>query len=207
MKHLLNTNFGLDEFYFSYTKTCSAISCSGDLEILVRTFYFDEFLKSLKTLGNLDKDNLPSTNIASLDDHFKIFDIKLLNADQQKIIQDKMINVQLRIESNFPREILCEKIALCFEMAAKIEMEQQTATISGSDNKISTVSLADTASTTVAEQFSLNDVAPKLPIFLHLDYKQDNSLSCASVVCDTKGKQPVRRSSSTRRKISPTGKQ
>lgn len=42
----------------------------------------------------------------------------------------------------------------------------------------------------------------------HLDYKQDNTLSCASVVCNTKGKQLIRRTSSTtRRKISPTIRQ
>lgn len=46
-----------------------------------------------------------------------------------------------------------------------------------------------------------------LPITAHLDFKQDNSLSCVSVVCDTaKSKQPVRRSSSTRRKVSLTSK-
>lgn len=42
---------------------------------------------------------------------------------------------------------------------------------------------------------------------LHLDFKQDNTLDSASVVCDTsKSKQPVRRTSSTRRKVSPTSK-
>lgn len=46
-----------------------------------------------------------------------------------------------------------------------------------------------------------------LPMSVHLDFKQDNTLDCASVVCDTKGKQQlVRRSSSTRRKVSPTSK-
>lgn len=38
----------------------------------------------------------------------------------------------------------------------------------------------------------------------HLDYKQDNTLNCASVVCNNKGKQLIRRTSSTRRKVSPT---
>lgn len=42
-------------------------------------------------------------------------------------------------------------------------------------------------------------------MILHLDYKQDKSLSCASVACDTgKVTQPVRRTSSARRKQSPT---
>lgn len=45
-----------------------------------------------------------------------------------------------------------------------------------------------------------------LPVTAFLDYKQDNSINCASVVCDTKNMLPVRRSSSTRSKASPTGK-
>lgn len=47
-----------------------------------------------------------------------------------------------------------------------------------------------------------------LPMSIHLDFKQDNTLDCASVVCDTKNNkhQLVRRSSSTRRKVSPTSK-
>lgn len=45
-----------------------------------------------------------------------------------------------------------------------------------------------------------------MPISTHLDYKQDNTINCASVVCDTKSKQPVRRSSSTRGKSTLTGK-
>lgn len=42
-----------------------------------------------------------------------------------------------------------------------------------------------------------------LPVSAFLDYKQDTTINCASVVCDTKSKQPVRRSSSTRGKSTP----
>lgn len=38
-----------------------------------------------------------------------------------------------------------------------------------------------------------------------LDFKQDTTINCASVVCDIKNKQPVRRSSSTRGKPTQTG--
>lgn len=89
----------------SYVKTCSAISCCLDLENLVRLFYFDEFLNSLKLIvinpntNNIDKLNesaanatlvavappttttttttiAPVTTIACFEDHFKILDIK-----------------------------------------------------------------------------------------------------------------------------------
>lgn len=45
----------------------------------------------------------------------------------------------------------------------------------------------------------------KLAISSFLDYKQDTTINCASVVCELKSKHPVRRSSSTRGKSTPTG--
>lgn len=83
-----------------YTKTCAAISCCTDLEILVRTFYFDEFLVALKTMKQLPKHTagdttlsvvaiataedtdvvVPQTVLATLEDHFKLISIELLGA-------------------------------------------------------------------------------------------------------------------------------
>ncbi|XP_055640187.1 trafficking protein particle complex subunit 10 [Toxorhynchites rutilus septentrionalis] len=161
--------------YVNYVKTCSAISCCLDLEMLVRTFYFDEFLKSLKT-KEISNNGVPSV-IAVLEEHFKIVDINVANTF---VIQDDMVSVVLRIESNFPREILCQQLLLSYEMDPK--------------------SSADS----VPSQVATTEPLGLLPITLHLDYKQDRTLSCASVACDNKAKQPVRRTSSTRRKISPT---
>lgn len=149
----------------SYTKTCAAIACSTDLETLVRTFYFDDFLKSLKSIQTI----LTSTdhgimNYLSLDDHFKLIDIHP-HTTTLPIIQDNILEVELKIESNFPREILCEKISLSFELISK-NMESHLHT---------------------------ND-SETLPFSIQLDYKQDNSLSGASIVCDNKTK--VRRTSS-----------
>lgn len=45
-----------------------------------------------------------------------------------------------------------------------------------------------------------------MPMKLVLDYKQDGTLNCASVACDIKGKQLVRRTSSSQRKASVTPK-
>lgn len=135
--------------------------------MLVRTFYFDEFLKSLKQLEN-------ENNVAILEDHLKIIGIDLIN--ETPIIQDNYLIAAIKLESNFPREIISERISLSFEMINKNLTNLQ-----------------------------INEVnSQRLPMSIHLDYKQDNTLSCASVVCDTKGKQPLRRSSSTRRKTSPT---
>lgn len=60
----------------AYTKTCAAIACCVDLEVLVRTFYFDEFLKALKELdggpGTADDGGVV---LAVLEDHFKVLGI------------------------------------------------------------------------------------------------------------------------------------
>lgn len=161
----------------SYTKVCGAISCCVDLEILVRTFYFDEFLKSLKNVQHiLNVAEEGQNNFVVLEDHFKLMDIHLLN--KSPVIQDSLLTLELKIDSNFPREILCEIVALSFELISSQEQENVSPS---------------------------NELTDMLPITIHLDYKQDNSLSCASVVCENKGKQQVRRTSSTsRRKNSPT---
>jgi trafficking protein particle complex subunit 10 len=139
----------------SYTKTCAAISCCIDLEILVRTFYFNDFLKSIQLIQPLLVKG--ANNFITLEDHFKIHDIILIN--ESPIIQDSELAIEIKIESNFPREILCEKIALCIELA---EENQST-------------------------QPSVNEF-DMLPFSIQLDYKQDNTLNCALVECAYKGK-------------------
>lgn len=157
----------------SYTKVCAAISCCPDLETLVRTFYFDEFLKSLKTVqSSLNVSEKSQTNYVPLEDHFKIDDIHLFN--KSPVIQDSVLTVELKLESQFPREIICEVIVLSFELLSK-----QIAP----DNAVA------------------SSVFDMLPFTIHLDYKQDNTLSGASVVCETKEK--VRRTSSGKNENSP----
>ncbi|XP_041764144.1 trafficking protein particle complex subunit 10 [Anopheles merus] len=165
----------------NYTKTCSTIACCQDLELLVRTFYFDEFAKSLKTLQTVRNVDINALSVIStLEDHFQVLDVVL---DSTSIVQDDYILVTLELASNFPRELTAEQVLLSFEMNAKQAVEPAGGT--GTPN---------------AEK----EVGSKLPIILHLDYKQDNTLAGSSVACDNRAKQPVRRSSSTRRKISPT---
>lgn len=156
----------------NYTKTCAGISCCHELENLVRAFYFDEFLKSLKGIQTLIKED-KSQNIAILEDHFKVVDLRLTSSNP--VIQDSPITIELKLESFFPRDILCEKIALSFELTDDKESES----VEGQNQE------------------------SRLPFQILLDYKQDNTLNIASVFCE-KTKQPVRRTSSTRRKNSPS---
>lgn len=157
----------------SYTKVCAAISCCPDLETLVRTFYFDEFLKSLKSVQNdLNVSEKTQNNYVALEDHFKIDDVHMFNATPA--IQDSILSIELKIESNFPREIICEVAALSFELLGKSQAHDNPA---------------------------LSCEWDMLPFTIHHDYKQDNTLSCASVVCESKEK--VRRTSSGKNESSP----
>lgn len=140
----------------SYTKVCAAISCCIDLEILVRTFYFDDFLKSLKGIQPLLTER-ESNNLVQLEDHFKVLDIHLVNASP--IIQDSLLSLELKIDCNFPREILCESVAISFELYGK-----------GTD---------------INQPPNEFDI---LPFSIQTDYKQDNSINSVSVVCESKGK-------------------
>lgn len=165
----------------AYTKTCSSISCCAELEILVRTFYFDEFLKSLKSLDTTlsAQPSIENANYCVLEDHFRTLDIEVLNS--KTIIQDDHLLVQLKLESLYPREIVVECIKLCYELHLANYLEDGM------------------------QEVALKDSGSQLKVSLQLFHKQDNTLNCASVVCDTpKTKQPVRRTSSTKRKLSPS---
>lgn len=159
----------------SYTKVCASISCCPDLETLVRTFYFDEFLKSLKNIQNLLTDTATTSpnNFVALEDHFAIVELHLFN--KSPIIQDSVLDLELKIESHFPREILCEMIAVSFELVGKSNKQEN------------------------CQQSSDFDM---LPFSIHLDYKQDNSLSASAVVCES-SKEKVRRTSSGKSDNSP----
>lgn len=158
----------------SYTKVCASISCCVDLETLVRTFYFDEFLKSLKNIQSLlNVSETSSNNYVSLEDHFAVVDAHLFN--KSPIIQDSVLDFELKIESHFPREILCEMIAVSFELVGKTNKQENCQH---------------------SNEFDM------LPFSIHLDYKQDSSLSGASVVCES-NKEKVRRTSSGKSDNSP----
>lgn len=162
----------------NYTRTCGAISCCVELEILVRYYYFEEYLKSLKQLtetGTKDQDESP--HVCPLEEHFKLLNVKLLS--DSTIVQDHQIEVEVILESHFPREIHAEGLKLAFSADTTVLTEQESS---------------------VESKPSLG---PKLPLKLHLEYKQDHSLDCAAMVMENK-KQPVRRTSSTRRKATVT---
>lgn len=161
----------------SYTKTCGAISCCVELEILVRYYYFEEYLKSLKQLKQSGQVDF-TPHVCPLEDHFKVQSVRMISA--LPIIQDHDIEVEVIIESHFPREIHADQLQLAFAVESVVAQPDQDLS---SDPKYC--------------------LGPKLPLRLHLEYKQDHTLDCSSMVLESK-KQPVRRTSSTRRKAAVT---
>lgn len=105
----------------AYTRTCSAIACSSQLEIMVRKYYFDEFAKSIKQIGPALSGSNKEANdlecITPFEDHFEA--IHILIVQTAPIIQDDLISVQLKIISNFPKEVTCNRISISFESASK----------------------------------------------------------------------------------------
>lgn len=76
----------------AYTKTCAAIACSQQMEILVRRHYFDEFIKSINSVrAKLDildlEGNSQSDCITQLEDHFQVLDVCVSQPMNGPIIQ------------------------------------------------------------------------------------------------------------------------
>lgn len=168
----------------NYAKTCAATACSMDLEILDRMKHFDEFLRLLdKGLApnELTPESVEAGNqsvMAPLEDHFKIIDVHLDCVSP--VVQDTQVMVILTVNSQFPREVFIDKCQISMEMCEKETLNDNFGGIAFEN--------------------------ARLPMRLVLDYKQDDTLNCASVACGAKGKLPVRRTSSARRKVSITNR-
>lgn len=157
----------------NYTKTCGTISCCVELEILVRYYYFEEYLKSLKQLK--DKEAVLVPFECPLEDHFKVQSVRVLS--DGVIIHDHDIELELVLESHFPREIHVDQVQLSYVAADPQKTEDTELVVE-----------------------TKNSLGSKLPLKLNLEYKQDHTLDCSALVLESK-KQPVRRTSSTKRKV------
>lgn len=150
----------------NYAKTCAAIACSMDLEILDRMKHFDEFLRMLdKGLApnELTPESVEAGNqtvMSPFEDHFKIVDVHL--ETESPVVQDTQVMVIFTINSQFPREVFIDKCQVSMEMCEKETL----------DNNFGGSTFENA----------------RLPMRLVLDYKQDDTLNCASVACRAKTK-------------------
>jgi hypothetical protein len=142
-----------------FIKTSACVAAALEIDTLIRWTYFDEMRKCLQSL---DK-----PLVVPFNDIIKITSVALKN--EAVILQDSVINVELAIESNFPREILCTSVVISVEVETKDNRKNEkyckSRTVTSRDLK------------------PRDPLLQRLQIHRHLDHKQDKQLASASVVC------------------------
>lgn len=157
------------------------VSAAIEIDTLIRWQYFDEMRKYLDLL----EENL----CVPFDKIIKIINIKLLD-DTKIIMQDNYINVELIIESNFPREILCTNLVISLILDSIKEQNK-------SSNNIISAEMVCKGNVLSSKDLKMQDpTMRKLHIWKILDYKQDKQLAlagCAPIekVMDLKRKDSV----------------
>lgn len=168
-----------------YTKICAAIASLDVLHITVRNTYFEEMFGYMKMISS------PQPLLIEFGCVFVIHSMEIKVMD--KIVQDCVVNIEISIESLFPREVNCTKASISVE-------EIQKPLIS---NKKKGSKLISEPLIPLLSKCTLEDMKPfdpsllQLQVYSYLDYKEDKSLGSASVI--HKSTKPiVRRSDSTK---------
>lgn len=152
-----------------YVKSCAAVAAAHEMDTLIRCSHFDEMHKSI---ARLEKPlHVPFVNI------FKIVAVSVKS--DLVIMQDTNLYVDLDIECNFPRKIVCSNLKISLEVERPVKKNDEILTLKNiglKDMKVPDLSLQ------------------RLKIFRYLDYRQDKQLGSASVVCKNT---PLKRADST----------
>ncbi|CAK9800247.1 Trafficking protein particle complex subunit 10 [Anthophora plagiata] len=168
-----------------YTKVCAAIASLNVLHITVRNIYFEEMFGYMKMISS------PQPLLIELGCAFLIFSMEVKVMD--KVVQDCVVNIEICIQSLFPREVKCTK--------ASISVEEIQKPLLPSKKKGS--KLSPESSIPLLSKCTIEDMKPfdpsllQLQVYSYLDYKEDKSLGSASVV-HRNIKPVVRRSDSTK---------
>lgn len=83
------------------------MSAGPEIDTLIRWTYFDEMQRGL--------DSLDKTLIVPFDSIIKVVTVSLRN-DDPFVMQDNDICVEVVLDSNFPREVICQKVMLSLEL-------------------------------------------------------------------------------------------
>ncbi|RVE49327.1 hypothetical protein evm_006040 [Chilo suppressalis] len=196
-----------------YTKLSATISCTSELEILVRNFYFEEMTKSI----NVDLRDKTDSVLAELNECFKIISATLVPSDRGLYITENKVQCCLLVESFFPKEVTCNRAAISIETCKEDRQEKKTPVksyktdlnVNGSvstqtnlQRKTSDVS-ADSEVSNLISSIRLDDLKPKNPLLNPLQitskllYKEDKSLQKATIECHNP-KVTLKRSDSTK---------
>ncbi|KAK4885083.1 hypothetical protein RN001_001354 [Aquatica leii] len=145
-----------------FISACVAVSVAAEIDNLIRWSYFDEMRKCLETL---DK-----SLVVPFEDVIKIVNVSVKN-NNGVVMQDNIIEVQLVVESNFPREVVCTNIFMTLEPETKEHKKSKEKAV----NSDRTIIVKDLKSSELLLQ--------RLHMQRHLDYKEDKQISSASVIC------------------------
>ncbi|CAH0550130.1 unnamed protein product [Brassicogethes aeneus] len=142
-------------------RSCASVSSAHEIDNIIRWTYFDEMTRHAESL---DKSlAVPFENIV------KIVSVNVLN-DENVIMLDTKVHVELVLESNLPRELVCEKVDMSLEAVENKETSK-------SNEKYCK-----------GRSLSSKDLKPRDPMLQrlkiqrNLDYKQDKQLASAGIV-------------------------
>lgn len=143
-----------------FVQSCIFVCAAPEIDNLLRWTYFDEMRRNLDTLDE--------PLIVPFERIVKIASVCVKS--ESVVMQDGTIEVELVLESSFPREICCTAVLIMLESEVKEgkkakDRQGNCRVITGKDLKVEDVCLR------------------KLRIQRHLDYKEDKQLASASVVC------------------------
>lgn len=94
-----------------YTKVCAAVASTNVLHITVRNTFLEEMLGYMKMISS------PQPLLTELGCAFIILSMEVKVMD--KIVQDCVVNVEISVESLFPRELRCTSAAISVEEIQK----------------------------------------------------------------------------------------
>ncbi|XP_045454585.1 trafficking protein particle complex subunit 10 [Melitaea cinxia] len=179
-----------------YTKLSARIASTAELEILVRNFYFEEMLKTIRE-KLADKEEPVLTE---LNDCFQIVSATLLPSERCVYITDNKIQCRFVVESHMPREVSCTRAAINVEVFEDKQTEKRTpvknnktdlsvsvSSQSNSPRKSTPDSTSENESNSLVTSIRLNDLKPKNPLLnpmnitSKLHYKEDKTLQKATV--------------------------
>ncbi|XP_014254615.1 trafficking protein particle complex subunit 10 [Cimex lectularius] len=156
---LLAKSYYLVENFRKYTQMCLYIACTQEIELKDRLKHYEDMLKTLSS----SKPDPPWT--ANMNDCMS-FTVGEIQVDQRT----STVSVPVTVKSNFPCDINCTSISLAvmpYLSSTNVNSYRNSPEISRKIRKTRDPSQAS--------------VLQKIPLFVHLVYKQDRNLSSANI--------------------------
>lgn len=139
--------------------TSANVSAALEIDTLFRWTYFDEMRKNLECLTE--------SLVVPFSDVIKIISVCVKN--EGAVMQDNDIRVELLVESNFPREIMCSNVLISFE------------TQSNKENKKINEKYCSSRVLTFKDMQDQDLMLQRLKIKKTLNYRQDKQLEIAGI--------------------------